>query len=125
MFGENIILGQAEASLDGKNRIILPKFTGAEEGDKLVIVDEIDFLSIYSEEVFTKQIELLEAELNQSQNITELRRNNLRLLRYYRRILKRVTCDKYHKINLGLVKNNKNKIICIGAKDHLIIQAKK
>ena len=125
MFGENIMLGQTIVKLDKGNRITLPKFTNAEVGDELLIVDEIDFLSVYSKETYIKQIKCLEDKLKKCENVDELRKNNLKLLRFYRTILSNVKCDKYHRIYLGSVKNNTNDILCIGAKDHLIIQAKK
>ena len=34
MFGEDVILGLKEASVDCKGRIVLPKFTGVEVGEK-------------------------------------------------------------------------------------------
>ena len=125
MFGEKSILGQSICTIDYKNRIILPKFTNAEEGDNLIVVDEIDFLSIYKEDTYMKKILLLEEKIKNSNSIDELRKNNLKLLLGYRTILKKVVCDKQHRINLGKIETDTNEIMCIGANDHLIIQAKK
>lgn len=39
MFGEDLILGYKEVSLDEKGRIFLPKFTGVEKGDKISVIE--------------------------------------------------------------------------------------
>lgn len=37
MFGDKAILGNRETKLDERGRMIIPKFTGVEENDQLVI----------------------------------------------------------------------------------------
>ena len=47
MFGKESIYGQSMVHLDDKKRIILPKFTGATQGDRLVLVRNKNYLSIH------------------------------------------------------------------------------
>ena len=57
MFGENEIIGEKTINIDGKNRIILPSFTGVEIKDKLIPQLNVDnnILFIYGIDVFNKK----------------------------------------------------------------------
>lgn len=59
MFGENEIIGEKTINIDGKNRIILPSFTGVEIKDKLIPQLNVDnsILFIYGIDVFNKKDE--------------------------------------------------------------------
>lgn len=55
MIGNEIITGNSTQKIDNKHRIILPNFTNAEEGEKLVLYEEFDFISIYSQSKFEEK----------------------------------------------------------------------
>ena len=63
MFGEESIYGQSIIHLDDKRRIILPKYTYAEKGDKLVIVRKKGYLSVEREDILDGKIKELERPL--------------------------------------------------------------
>lgn len=58
MFGEDIITGEREISIDNKRRIVIPKFTGIEENDRLICIYENDntFFEIINFNDFKKVI---------------------------------------------------------------------
>ena len=60
MFGGDMIIGISEQSLDNKNRIILPKFTGASYEDELVLFQEEDNFSVYHMNYLIQKLGLLE-----------------------------------------------------------------
>ena len=120
MFGEKGIYGQSIIRVDDANRMILPKYTFAEPGDNLLILNEEEFLSIHSENEIEEKIKRLELELEEaSSRNRKAKKKELYIL--YSSILKKVTCDKQGRITLGDTTNSKE-IKCIGAKDYLILE---
>ncbi len=74
MFGEELILGYREVSLDDKGRIFIPKFTGVEKGDKISIVENgSSSLRLYN----LMYMQRLINELNQKSNSEEQERIQL------------------------------------------------
>lgn len=123
MFGEKSIYGQSSIHLDDRKRIILPKYTYAEAGDSLLIINEGEYLAIYSESEFEQKLKQKEKELEQSSSRTK-KAKKIELLILYSSILKRVTCDKQGRITLGNIIES-NEIECIGAREYLILNQKK
>ena len=83
MFGENEIIGEKTINIDGKNRIILPSFTGVEIKDKLIPQLNVDnsILFIYDIDGFNKKVEKLNAVLSKTKMSSEKIRKIQRL--YY------------------------------------------
>lgn len=49
MFGENYILGTTEIQVEKtKSRIQLPSFCGAEKGDKLVLLERVNYIEVWN-----------------------------------------------------------------------------
>ena len=118
MFGKKIMLGNTIQTIDEKHRIILPKFTGAEKGDKLVLFQEENFFSIYSLEVLLNQIHQevsvnLESFLILKDRNDQLSSNVLAIVdvdRYRRVLFSPYVCEKYQ-LN--------DKVFISGAIDHI------
>ena len=65
MFGEDLMIGKRETTIDGKNRVILGASTYAEKGDELAMLLSNDktYLKLFRRELIeTKIRELLEQE---------------------------------------------------------------
>lgn len=123
MFGEHSIYGQSTVHVDSANRIILPKFTYAEEGDSLLITDEGEYLTVHSEKEFEEKLKQKELDLEEaSYRIKKAKKRELLIL--YSSILKRVTCDKQGRITLGNAIDT-DEIKCIGAREYLILEPQK
>ena len=63
MFNEGTIYGTSKATKDGKNRLIMPSYTGAAKEDQLVIVRYNNFFKIMRKDVLDKQIKVIEDEI--------------------------------------------------------------
>ncbi len=113
MFGEKSIYGQSIVHIDDKNRIILPKYTYAEPGDKLLVINEGEYLAIHSEQEIEEKLKQKEKELDKKE-----------LFMLYSSILKKVECDKQGRITLGDITDS-NELECIGAREYLILKPKK
>ncbi|MBQ9072205.1 MAG: hypothetical protein IJY25_03515 [Bacilli bacterium] len=133
MFRTEGICGQLEMSVDDKNRMILPEHTGAEPGEKLVIVrnKESKCYDIYAEKHYQKklqlQIDYLENKLKTAIDIKMREKLQLLLNDIYSCILAEVTCDKQRRIVITsiLEENEKvTKVKTIGAFDHLMLRKK-
>ena len=122
MFGEQSIYGQSTVRLDDKKRIILPRFTFAEAGDNLLVVNEGEYFSIYKEKILEEQIERKELEFEMA-NSRQKKVMKKELLILYSSILKKVVCDKERRITLGDIIDG-DEIQCIGAKNHVILKVK-
>ena len=123
MFGEESIYGQSIIHLDDKKRIILPKYTGAEKGDKLVIVRKKGYLSVEREDILDTKIKELEKLCSCSVD-PEKSKLEIELFKMYSSILKKVTCDSQGRITLGDAADS-DEIKCIGAREYLILEPQK
>lgn len=122
MFGKDSIYGQAIVHLDDKKRIILPRFTGASQGDRLILVRNNNYLSIHSEVNFERKIKELESRYEKSSGAEKIQ-IDIQLLEIYKSILKKLKCDKERRVTLGNIIEG-NEIECIGAREYLILNAK-
>lgn len=120
MFGKENIYGQTILHCDPKKRIILPKFTYAEKDDSLVILNKINYLSIYEEELINKKIEDLE-KMYVGYDKQKKKEVDLMLLDLYKSILKKVKVDAQHRISLAGIEFKTNEFMCIGAKNYIIL----
>ena len=128
MFGEETIYGRKSVYVDEKNRIRVPRFTGCEKGDKLLIIDEKEFLSVYSEEKFKDRENELYKRLYESESEEEKRKYKLEILYLYASVIKKAEITAGLKINISNPENKlkslieDNRVLCVGANDHLIIK---
>lgn len=123
MFGEESIYGQRMVTVDHKGRLMLPKFTGIEAQEILLIVDNIDYLSVCKEKMIEERVKQLK-ELYIDADLEGKRKIELELLKIYESVLKKVKSDNQHRINLGEIKTESNNFLCVGAKDHVIFKTK-
>lgn len=122
MFGEDTIYGRTEIKKDNKNRIVLPAFTYAEFNDSLLILNNKDFIDIYSELDFNKILDNLELKIKNSNNKKEENILKKDLLKMYELVIKKVKCDNQRRINIYPMYNEESKLICIGARDHIMVK---
>lgn len=123
MFGEESIYGKSIIHLDDKNRIILPKYTGAEKGDKLLLVRKNEEIQIHREDIFDSKVIKLEELCLQSTGELKIEKEK-ELLELYNSIIKKVTCDSQNRITLSEIKDC-SEIECIGARQYLILKPQK
>ena len=123
MFGEESIYGQSVIHLDDKKRIILPKYTYAEKGDKLVIVRKKGYLSVEREDILDSKIKELERLCSKSVD-PEKTKLEIEFYKMCSSVLKKVTCDSQGRITLGNIVDS-NEIKCIGARESLILEPQK
>jgi DNA-binding transcriptional regulator/RsmH inhibitor MraZ len=123
MFGEESIYGQSIIHLDDKKRIILPKYTGAEKGDKLVIVRKKGRLYVEREDILDRKIKELERLCSRSVD-PEKAKFEIEFYKMCSSILKKVTCDSQRRITLG-DELDSDEIKCIGARESLILEPQK
>ena len=125
MFGEKEIYGQEELCFDKKNRILLPHFTKAQRGDSLLIIEEDNFISIYEKNVYINKIKEIQEKIDNCTDLFEREILELKLMLMYYDVIKEVRCDSQKKISLNNIPILKEKFICEGAGDHLILKVKK
>lgn len=123
MFGEESIYGQSIIHIDDKNRAFIPKFTGVEKDDNLLILNKGEHIDIYSVEAFEESLKQLEKSFfgNDLQMKQQL---DLEILKLYSSILRKVKVDSQARINFGNVELEDKEILCIGAKDHIMLKTK-
>jgi DNA-binding transcriptional regulator/RsmH inhibitor MraZ len=123
MFGEKDIIGNEVLKIDNKKRVVLPKFTYAEENDELIVVKLNNHISIHTICSFEKRMQKLREEYKSLDSIAKKR------LLQIKRILcselsNMVKCEKNGRINLNGVVDEEKEIICIGCKDHVKLKIK-
>ncbi len=99
MFQDRDIFGTATQSIDSKNRLVLPKFCGAEENDEVIVYQEEDFLSIYQKKYFLDSISKVNFLNNKSFDdfLTKKAIYDLK----FARVLMQSRVDKYRRIQLS------------------------
>ena len=123
MFGEESIYGKSTIHLDDRNRIILPKFTGAEKGDKLLLVRNKGHISIHREDILDCKIRRLEELCFNSTGDIKIEREK-ELFALYNSITKKMTCDSQGRVVLGNIIDSRE-IECTGARESLILEPQK
>ena len=97
MFGEKVLIGYSSCNIDEKNRIYLPKFTGAEAGDKLLIIPENENLAIYSSTTLDNYVE----KISLLNNIKEEKELLKEFREYCESAIQEITVDKQKRITLS------------------------
>ena len=118
MFGENKIIGRKNSILDSKNRTSIPQFSGIEQGDKLVLIQENEeSFSIYEKKYYLEKIKLLESKLEEIKDINILIELKKYIEMEYMKIVKELNCDKQHRV--VLTEEVPKEITFFGCGDHL------
>jgi len=134
MFGDKNIFGNGTMFVDDKNRIILPKFTHREVGDRLVIVknDESNSYDVYREDKYSEklklQIDYLEDKLNKTTDSKKREELQILLNALYSHVLASVKCTYQGRIVITSILEKDEKldhVEVIGAYDHLMIKKPK
>lgn len=117
MFGEEEIFGNFKVSIDERNRIVLPSFTHAEKGDKIIIQKDTDGLIISNELRIIKIMEELEEALKFVKNSSEGKIIKEKIDKLCISILAKRECDRQKRIIMpdNLVNtNDSNKMMAVG-----------
>ena len=117
MFGDKVLIGYSNTTVDDKKRLFLPKFTCAEAGEKLIVIPEDDRLAIYSSSVLDEYVDRIDSIKDFKERktfLTEFRE-------YCESIITEVTVDKAKRISLSNIEFNDRNIIVQGSGDRIII----
>ncbi len=117
MFGDKVLIGYSNTTVDDKKRLFLPKFTCAEAGEKLIVIPEDDRLAIYSSEVLEEYVDRIDS-------IKDFKERKLFLKEfreYCESVIGEVTVDKAKRISLSNIEFNDRNIIVQGSGDRIII----
>lgn len=127
MFGEKSILGQTELNVDNKGRIFIPANTKREAGEELVLIynEDLNIYEIYSITKLEERFEELNKLLLKSENKTQEIFYKKKIYELSKSILRSEKVDSQGRILTGKVFENYDKILGVGAYDHLIIEPKK
>ncbi len=97
MFGEKVLIGYSSCNIDEKNRVYLPRFSGAEAGDRLLIIPEDENIAIYSSSTldnYVEKISLLNDVNEKKEYLNEFRK-------YCENAIQEATVDKQKRITLS------------------------
>ena len=121
MFGEKEIVGQQHIKVNSNNQITLPKFTGAEVGDDLIVTELCGDFIIYRTEHYLTIINYLKNKLKRAIDINEKQEIRKTIRGVYYTILRQVKCDKNRNITLP-AQIRYEQLECIGERKHLILR---
>ena len=126
MFGEKTLIGQCEAKVDPKGRIIIPKWTQREKGDHLVCLEDekLGVYRIYNKENIVKKILQFEKIKQNCKTVKKLEEIKKLELKFYKSIITEATLDNQGRFLIG-DKLNVRDIKFIGAGTNLILELKK
>lgn len=124
MFGEKSLYGNDVLKIDDKGRIFLPKYTKKEKDDELVLRydEENAKYEIYSIDRYDQIMNILEKYSIKSTNVKERKYYEKRIYEISKSILKKLKVDSQGRVNIGDIDTESSKILCIGARDHLILE---
>lgn len=124
MFGEELILGQTEMSVDDKSRVVIPASTKREVGEKLILIydESLEIYEIYSINKLREKFEKINTLIIESKNKNEEIQYKKKLCELSKSVLKIQKVDTQGRITIGKNFEGVKKVLCIGAYDHLIIE---
>ncbi len=124
MFGEKPLYGKDILKIDDKGRIFLPKYTRKEKDNELILRydEEISKYEIYSIDRYNQIMSILEKYAIKSTIKNERLYYKRRICEISKSILKKIKVDSQGRINIGEIDTDSNKILCLGAHDHLILE---
>ena len=125
MFGEKSMYGQWELTIDGKGRIFIPKSTCVEKGERLILTKNQDTgtYEIHSLTEYDKIIRQLKDKALNTTNKEERIYYEKRIYEVIKLIIKSSKIDCQGRFLIGKIFEDKNKILCIGAKDYLVLDS--
>lgn len=120
MFNEESIYGISYASKDGKNRVIMPSYTGAAKEDQLVIIKYHGFYKILRKDVLDAQIKVIQDSI--LENVRKGSISNVQALETYRDsivmdIVRTSRVDGQGRIIVGDLYSEDRKVTLVGAND--------
>ena len=108
MFGENYMLGVTQVKPDQNGRIFLPKFTGVEQEDILILIQKKDYLEIWTRLSLISILKKLERKMKcastEEEKLCYLRnfnQINVLIVEGYRKVN---CCEQRHSIRVNLGK---------------------
>ena len=127
MFGDKMLIGQYEVTVSKNSRIVMPSKTNCEENDHLILIydDILDCYSIYSKITFEEKFKNLDNMVFSAKTEREFRLRKLIFYNFCKNMLCECIVDKQRRINLKSNFMPAEKLLLIGANDHLILERKK
>lgn len=124
MFGDNILLGQWEVAQDSKKRIIIPLETGRQLNDELAFIynENLNVCEIYSKKNIEEKQEQLLSKIRKAKNTKERIECEKELYNFWKSILRIEKLKSQGRMHIGNVFEGQEKVLVIGANDHLIIE---
>lgn len=124
MFGDQPILGQTELKIDEKGRVLIPSSTKREVGEELVVLNNrnLNLYEIYSAARLKEKIEELNSKIDKSENDFKKIHYEKLLYQLCKSVLKSGKVDSQGRFLIGKIFEDENKVLSIGAYDHLIIE---
>jgi DNA-binding transcriptional regulator/RsmH inhibitor MraZ len=127
MFGDKLLAGQFEVSVDKKCRIFLPAKTGREKGDSVYIAydDAMEYFKLYGsaaiQEVFSHYDQLVLEAKTPEERLYYKREG----YKFCKSILKEAAVDTQGRMSLNSIVEPDEKVTLIGAGNHMILERKK
>ena len=123
MFGEKILAGQHDYSIDSKNRMYLPTQSGREPGDSVYLCydTDIECYTIYSEKSISEKLDKYTLKIDSAKNSEELKEYKLMYLEFAKSIIKVCTVDSAGRIALPNDFVPNQVVHVVGSKDHLVL----
>lgn len=125
MFGDNVLFGHKEVAQDQKNRIVIPIETGREPEEELVLLynQNLGVHEIYSKKTIEEKQEQLLFKMINAKEKKERIEIEKELYEFWKSILRIEKLNKQGRMHLGNIFDGQDKILTIGAYDHLIIES--
>lgn len=121
MFGDKPIFGNKTIKIDNKNRCIIPKFTGIEEGESLSLVKRDDFYFLYSTEQISSIINDLEANIARMPKGEKYEELKQAYINYCCSIIKSGEVDVQNRFNLSDCDAFQDEVVCVGAGNKILL----
>jgi len=127
MFGDKLLVGQYELSIDEKNRIIIPAGTAREKDDLIFVVydESIDCYKLYAKQAIEEMFKTLKKAILDSKTEEERICNKKEYLMFCKNILRERRVDIQGRVVLGKIVEPGDKVNLIGCGDHFILERKK
>lgn len=124
MFGENRINGIEKVKIDSKNRIRLPKFTGAEKGEELIVLKYVNELLLLNKHDYNLIINYFFNLSKTSATMEERAKYRMIVRVLCANSYDGIKCDKNYMITLP-IRFETDEVALKGVSKHLVLKPAK
>lgn len=124
MFGEELMVGKFIRTVDAKGRVVIPKQSRVENGERLALIkeDEPGIYTIHLADKYDVKMKMLNDKLNNAKSLKEAKEIKEIICEFAMSYVASDSVDDANRMHMGDEFKEYKKVEFYGAGDHLIVK---